>query len=193
MPPIATTLIPKMVARRILEMSLIIYRDPPPPPRTSTIWCSNAGDERRTRDRLSVKYRSFCSGKILDTLQHPDIEPQTWPSATFLIIIPRIGTSSVLKRVDGRAGNVLIRRIAGSEQWVSESDWQNKKKKERKMKTWKEDKYISRHRKDKYNDEILLSVDETELGTFMTEIDRYSILFRFTYFFHKVITDGKSN
>lgn len=121
-PPSATTLIPKMVARRILEMSLIIYRDPPPPPRISTIWCSNAGGERRTRGRLSVKYRSFCSGKILDTLQHPDIEPQTWTSATFLIIIPRIRTSSVLKRVDERAGNVLIWRIARSERRVNESD-----------------------------------------------------------------------
>lgn len=127
-PPIATTLIPKMTARRILEMSLIIYRDPLPPPRTSTIWCSNAGDERRTRDRLSVKYRSFCSVKILDTLQHPDIEPRTWASATFLIIIPRIGTSSVLKRVDERAGNVLIRRIARSERRVSKNDWRKKKK-----------------------------------------------------------------
>lgn len=120
--PIATTLIPKMAVRRIPEMSLITYRDPPPPPRTSTIWCSNAGGERRMRDRLSVKYRSFCSGKILDTLQHPDIEPQTWTNATFLIIIPRIRTNSVLKRVDERAGNVLIWRIAGSERRVNESD-----------------------------------------------------------------------
>lgn len=114
MPLTAATPIPKTVARRILETASITYRGQPPPPRTSTIWCSSAGNERRPRDRLSVKYRSFCSGKILDTLQHPDIEPRISTSTTFLIVIPRDRTSLFLKRNDGCAMtvNVLIRRTA---------------------------------------------------------------------------------
>jgi len=82
----------KIVARKILEATLTICLDPLPRPKTSTIWCSSAGGERRTRDRPSVKYHSFCNGKILDTLQHPDIEPST--SANISIVIPRIGASA---------------------------------------------------------------------------------------------------